>query len=521
MKNIRQQFLRCLLICLLVSISSISLAQSSAYWLYTLQENENLWSFANKHLVSPAYALRLQNLNKISNPYQIRPNTRIKVPFEWVKHVRGHAKVSALSGDAFLIVEKGSKKPLTVGQTVQAGSSLETGKNSQATLRFMDGSLLTMSSETNLKLGSQIYYPVTGASKNKIKLEKGRISSKIEHPPLMRNQYEVTTPSSVTAVRGTELLIGIGQNKKTLTSVYSGKVSIIVVNKNQVIEAGFGGIASNGKKIIKEALPLPPSLEQLPTHYKYNTPILSWSEVPNAASYNVEAYQIDKKITLVQEDEVKNTTTLLQSLPNGKYKITIASVTPSGLTGKKNQATFDVTGNPMPPLIIYPLSNDYSRTKKVKLNLGNLSSHAGYIVELAKDQDFTQDVQQQIVQNKGKMFYFELPDNNVWYWRLTALDQMKQQGMFTEPRKIEVKVSTLKTPFSSCTAIDSFKIPFDDVQYQLSIFDSDQKIVFEKTQNTPSWNELNLPIGKYKAQVSYIINGKIVHQIPKQAINWY
>lgn len=518
MKNIWQQLSRCLLICLLVSISSFSLAQSSAYWLYTLQENENLWSFSNKHLVSPAYALRLQNLNKIPNPYQIRPNTQIKVPFEWVKHVSGHAKVSALSGDAFLIVENGSKQPLTVGQTVQTGSSLETGKNSQATLRFMDGSLLTMSSETNLKLGSQIYYPVTGASKNEIKLEKGRISSKIEHPPLMRNQYEVTTPSSVTAVRGTELLIGIGQDQETLTSVYSGKVSMIADNKDQAIEAGFGGIAGKGKETTKEALPLPPPLDQLPTHYKYNTPVLSWSAMPNAASYNVQIYQADKAMALMQEGEVKDTTTLLQALPNGTYKVTIASVTASGLAGKTNQATFDVTGNPMPPLIVYPLSNDYSRTKKVELNIGNASSHAGYIIELAKDQNFTQDVQQQPIKNEGKTFYFELPDNNVWYWRLAAVDQQKQQGMFTDPRKIEVSI--LRAPLSSSTAIDSFKIPFDGVQYQLSIFDLDHKTVFEKTQSTPNWNKLNLPIGEYQAQVSYILNGKIVYQMPKQTINW-
>lgn len=517
MNNIWSRLSKFLLISILISASFLSHAQSSAFWIYTLQEHENLWSFANKHLISPAYALRLQNLNKIPNPYQIRPNTQIKVPFEWVKHVSGHAKVSALSGDSFLILENGTKQALTIGQTIPTGSSLETGKNSQATLRFMDGSQLTMSSETNIKLGSQIYYPVTGASKNEIKLEKGRISSKIEHPPLMKNQYEVTTPSSVTAVRGTELRIGIGSDQETLTSVYSGQVSMIADNKDQSIEAGFGGVAGKGKPAVKEALPLPPSLEHLSTTYTYNTPVLSWKPMQNAASYHVEVYQEDKNNKLMQEGETSDTTTVIPALPNGKYKLTVASVTASGLAGKANQTNFDVTGNPMPPLIISPLSNDYTRSKRVELNVGQDTSHKAYVIEIAKDQKFTQDVQQQIIQNEGAL-YFELPDNSPWYWRLAAVNQNKQQGTFTEPRKIEVSI--LRASIDGSTAISTYKIPFDGVTYKLSLMDQQQKVVYEKEQGIPNWNNLNLPVGEYSAQVSYMLNGKSIYQMPKQTILW-
>lgn len=522
MKNIWQQFSRILLIGILTCVSLFSHAQNTAYWLYTLKEHENLWAFSNKHLLSPAYTLRLQNLNKISNPYQIRANTQIKVPFEWVKQINGHAKLTSLSGEVFLILEDGSKQALNIGNIIATGSSIETQKNSQAILSFMDGSSLTMGSETNIKLGTQIYYPITGASQNQIKLKKGHINSKIKHPPLMRNQYEVITPSAVTAIRGTELNIGIGSNQETLTSVFSGLVSITANDDNQVqaIEAGFGSIAGKNQRTTTEILVPPPNLEEIAASYHYNTPVITWKKVPKASAYHVELYQIDQdKKQLIQEFVVADTTTVLDALANNRYKLTVASLTASGLVGKTNRTEFAITANPMPPLLIYPEKTAYARTQRVELNLGKNKAHSAYIIELAKDQNLTQDVQQQIIQNNNKMTHFTLPDNGVWYWRLAVINQAKQQGSFTEPRKIEVSILRAST-YKSKT-ISATPIPFDKVKYKLRLLNSAQKIVYEKEQSSSTWKILNLPPDEYHAQVFYILNGKTIYQTSEQIISWH
>ena len=215
-------------------------ASDDVYWEYTVQKGDNLWSFSERHLISPAYAMKLKSFNKILNAYNIKPDMKIKVPLEWGKKVEGQAAVFAVTGKVDVELKNKQQVAATVGLALPSGTRISTGKDAQATLKFADGSRLILNSGTTIVLGSQIYYPTTGASANTINLERGSVNGNIERPPLMKNRYEVKTKTAITAVRGTELDVGVDDVDDTRASVFSGHVDVIAGDKVVELKQGFG-----------------------------------------------------------------------------------------------------------------------------------------------------------------------------------------------------------------------------------------------------------------------------------------
>ncbi|XLM23029.1 LysM peptidoglycan-binding domain-containing protein, partial [Chromobacterium piscinae] len=59
---------------------------------------DTLWSFAAKHLTSPAYVPKLQQQNGIANPYRLTPGSQLVVPYSWTRHNESAVTIDALSG---------------------------------------------------------------------------------------------------------------------------------------------------------------------------------------------------------------------------------------------------------------------------------------------------------------------------------------------------------------------------------------------------------------------------------------
>ncbi len=96
-------------------------------------------------------------------------------------------------------------------------------------------------------------------SKTKIQLEKGAVTSEIQNPLSADSEYEVTSPNSVMAVRGTifrvETDIEQGNVPRTKTSVFSGKVAMGVRHEDGtageeiLVSAGEEGVGEGNRPI--------------------------------------------------------------------------------------------------------------------------------------------------------------------------------------------------------------------------------------------------------------------------------
>lgn len=103
-----------------------------------------------------------------------------------------------------------------------------------------------------LESGTEIRLEATGNStdsKTKIHLEKGAVISNLENKLSNDSSYEVSTPSSTMAVRGTtfrvEVTTGEDGNSYTLMSVFDGAVASCLIGEIEelIVESGFEIIA--------------------------------------------------------------------------------------------------------------------------------------------------------------------------------------------------------------------------------------------------------------------------------------
>lgn len=138
-------------------------------------------------------------------------------------------EVIAVRGDARL----GNNGPaLSLGQKLEAGSDIRTGTSGRVRLRFEDGSTVVIGDNSQLLI-ERFEHSNNKAREASLSLESGLIGQQVSRQE--GGKWIVRTPSAVTAVRGTEFFVEVGQDFTTAVSVQSGAVDV------EALESAAGG----------------------------------------------------------------------------------------------------------------------------------------------------------------------------------------------------------------------------------------------------------------------------------------
>ena len=130
--------------------------------------------------------------------------------------------VQRLTGSA-VIVQQDSSPELSVGDVVRQGETLRTDLKSRLQILLLDGSTLTLGSESDLRLSGSSLLP-NNHSLSLFTLLNGYLRALIA-PLRSESEFEVRTPSMVAAVRGTEWVERFDDGK-TEIFVRRGVVSV-------------------------------------------------------------------------------------------------------------------------------------------------------------------------------------------------------------------------------------------------------------------------------------------------------
>lgn len=511
---------------LFLLLSGQTLADSNtAYWSYTLQPGNTLWQFADKHLVSPGYVPKLQALNNIKNPYRLQANTVIKVPFSWVRQQPGTATVRTMSGKATLVLPNSKTRLAVLGEQVPTGATVSTGDNSQIILAFADGSTLVLGSNTQVVLTQMAYFPTTGASNNDIRLEEGNVSSDVTKPKLMNNRYQLRTPSAITAVRGTELRVGVGSQQQTMTSVLSGQVDLTSQEHSQAIGAGFGAVADlNGKPGAPEKLLPPPQLNQLSSVYHYNTPFMSWQPIDNAAGYHVNLYRKENVRTLLRDDVRTNPTYFPADLSDGDYQLIVRTRSSSGLEGQEQGHDFTVQANPQPPLVLQPQNGQAAR-RGTPVRFVFSEHRQPLLLQLSQDENFASIAHQETIR-PGTVFEYRLPEaSGKWYWRVASTSGEGKTGPFSQTREINAAGSGFRFPSLKRYVLSGQLYPVDNASYRLVIARDAQfqDILLQEDSAQPEWSlqrEQPNPNQSYWVKIEVRNEQGYLASTPAEKVRW-
>jgi hypothetical protein len=128
-------------------------------------------------------------------------------------------EVVAVNGEA----QRADGKALAVGEQLDVGTTLRTGATGRVRLRFIDGSVLVLADRSQLRIDA---FSAAGARPREAEflLELGLIGQRVT--PSAGGSWKVRTPTAVTAVRGTEFSVEVGDDRATAVHVTTGEVDV-------------------------------------------------------------------------------------------------------------------------------------------------------------------------------------------------------------------------------------------------------------------------------------------------------
>ncbi|MFK4704714.1 hypothetical protein ABIC83_001542 [Roseateles asaccharophilus] len=128
-------------------------------------------------------------------------------------------EVAAVSGDA----QRTDGKALAVGDKLDVGTTLRTGAGGRVRLKFTDGSVVVLADKSQLRIEA-FTAPAGQPRAAELLLELGLVGQRVT--PSSGGSWRVRTPTAVTAVRGTEFSVEVGDDRATAVHVKTGEVDV-------------------------------------------------------------------------------------------------------------------------------------------------------------------------------------------------------------------------------------------------------------------------------------------------------
>jgi len=314
---------------------------------YVVKPGDTLIGLASRYMNRPGDYRTVQKANRVAQPTRLRPGSQLNIDPNLLKSTPIAASVSAFTGPVFIEMN-GQRAPARVGMPLSEGHVVSTGPGAFATFELEDGSRVTLPSNTRVRISKLRQVLINNAPQRVFQLDqgKGTISATPNQTPGAR--FEVRTPVSVSAVRGTEFRVG-ADGDAAQTEVLHGAVGVGAGQAQPggaPIAAGFGvGTSASG---VGAPIALLPGPKMGPGGQTQSEAIVRFTLQPlaGAAAYHVMLAR-DAGFVDVFADTRTQTTTRewptadFSQLENGTYFVRLTAIDPHGLEGFPSDYSFD------------------------------------------------------------------------------------------------------------------------------------------------------------------------------------
>ncbi len=502
------QFLLVFIFTLLFLInSSAALSQD---WIYTVKAGDTLWNLSQKHLKSIRYWKQLVELNNIEDPHSIPPGTPIRFPIEWLKSGTSVSTLVELTGEATIVQHDGRILKAVKGMLLWDHDTIMTASNCNATLQFGDGSRILIQADSEVEIEELTIYGETGMIDTKVRLKSGRSHNTVRSKTGPGSRFEISTPSAIAAVRGTEYRISTEASGESKTEVLTGEVGVDSAGIATVVPNGFGTISYSDKSPLEPvALLPPPDLSSLPAAV-YRVPFaLQLIPVKGADQYRLQIGREDSFRTLVFDSTFPTVNMLGPDLPDGPYYLRIHGIDSRGLEGLDSKHHLNIQAHPLPPIQIKPLSEAVIKITTPTFQWGEPQDAAGYRFQLARDNQFRQILNDTTELSKT-IFTPQLTiDPGVYFWRVATIDRNGKVGPFSNLQQFRL---TPPSPDISDATLDTEEMIFrwregDPGQTYICQVSSDtefSEIIVDQETAEPHYTLTNLQAGSYYMRIAIV-----------------
>ncbi len=377
---------------LIVSLVGVSQYAHSGDWVYTVRKGDTLWGLCLEYTTVATCWQKIGPYNGVEYPRSLAPGTRINFPVAWLIRPPAPALVTYVKGSAEKVLPSDVATALEKGDALPMGTRVLTGSDGLVLLTFADGSVMTVEGESELTLDALSGHKDTGMVDTRVHLKKGAVQTRVPKRE-SRSNFEVSTPSSVAAVRGTDFRVSSIEGEQTLTrnEVFSGAVSVANVAEKKELARGTGLVAIKDQPLpeVVKLLSAPTLLTEANTYPRpFN---LQWEPLDGAQRYRLELVA-DRQPESVGEQ--KNEVTIhfsdtqdftVAQVPDGCYLVRVSAVDVNSLQGMPSERRYCVK-----TLLAQPQGLVFDRAKK---SLASLSWHPveraeSYRVEFSSEPSF-------------------------------------------------------------------------------------------------------------------------------------
>jgi hypothetical protein len=262
--------------------------------------------------------------------------TVIRLPRDLLAYRSAALRVEAFAGQVTI-----NGQPATRGMAVPEGAAIRTGGNGFVSLRGNDGAVLTMPTNTHARLVRARIYRLDDLKDIEFKVLSGRGEAQV--PGLRpRERYQIGTPSTVSAVRGTVFRVGyVDQGDRSVVEVVEGAVATAAGGQEAVTSAGFGLAASGGDIGRQEQLQPPPDIVD-PGAIQTQAAVAFAMALPPAAVGVRTQIARDAGFTDIIGEQISmgNAPATFDEIDDGRYFVRARAISASGIEGNSEVYSF-------------------------------------------------------------------------------------------------------------------------------------------------------------------------------------
>ncbi len=409
-------------------------------WIYTTRPGDNLWEISKTYLKSVTYWKKLKDYNSVNIPKRLSPGIRLRIPIAWLKNQPEGVTIVYTRGDIKVVRSDGSNLKVQNGDVLQIGDKIVSNDDATATLRFADGSLLLLESESELILDSLSAYESTGMVDTQLRLQRGGLETEVTPLRKSDSRYEIITPAAVAAVRGTRYRVGVDSVKNTMrTEVLDGKVKVANKKAGQNVKQGYGTVAEQGKPpLVPRKLLDATDLTDVSTVIRKLPFNMSWPSLQGALAYRVQIVDTGNAESVIFDMKVTTPAITISEVADGQYEIKIRGVDEIGLEGKNGQATINIDTSLAPSLAIPEVATPIVEDRKISFNWQPVEDASTYQVQLAADVDFKNIITDEKIKENQYVTTVS-QEQNEYFFRVRGLSELHEQGSFGAPHPVVIE----------------------------------------------------------------------------------
>lgn len=304
---------------------------------YAVRRGDNLYNLARFYMMNLGDYRIVQRLSRVRNPYRLRIGKTLTIPRSLLRSDPMLARVIAFRGAASI-----DGKAVALGTAVGEGGEIRTGPNASISVALSDGSTVTLPSQSLIRVARLRRYHLTSELDRLFRLETGRSETRVTPRTNGRDRFELRTPISVAAVRGTDFRVALlGDGQASTIEVLEGHVDFAGIGTEVMLDPNTGA-RSGGGTLIGPVPLLPPPEILNPTRVQSEPEmIFDTASLTGAAHYRVQISADAGGLDMLEEVVVDQPRATLPPLPNGDYFVRIAGIDANDLEGRPRVLAFD------------------------------------------------------------------------------------------------------------------------------------------------------------------------------------